>query len=52
MYQAQVDPPHLPIALQMKDVEHYHQFLIDIKEQYQRDVEEFAKMTQLALNKM
>jgi hypothetical protein len=31
----------------MKDVEHYHQILIHMKEQYQRNVEEFAKMTQL-----
>jgi hypothetical protein len=26
----------------MKDVEHYHQILIHMKEQHQRDVEEFA----------
>jgi hypothetical protein len=31
----------------MKDVEHYHQILIHMKEQHKRDVEESAKMTQL-----
>lgn len=36
----------------MKDVEHYHQILIHMKEQHQKDVEESAKMTQLTFFKM
>jgi hypothetical protein len=36
----------------MKDVEHYHQILIHMKEQHKRDVEESAKMTQLTFFKM
>ncbi|CAM6019791.1 unnamed protein product [Sphagnum balticum] len=34
----------------MEDIKHYHQTLIDMKEQYQKDVEMFAKVAQLALN--
>ncbi len=36
----------------MNDIEHYHQILIHMKEKYQRDVEEFAKMTQLTFLKL
>ncbi len=33
-----------------EDVEHYHQVLIDMKEQYQKNVKVFAKVTQLTSN--
>jgi len=35
----------------MEDIKHYHQTLIDMKEQYQKDVEMFANL-QLASNNM
>jgi hypothetical protein len=30
----------------VEDIEHYHQMLINMKEQYQRDFEMFVKATQ------
>jgi hypothetical protein len=36
----------------MEDIEHYHQMLIDMKEQYQRDVEAFVKATKHNSNHM
>jgi hypothetical protein len=36
----------------MEDIERYHQTLIDMKEQYQRDVEVFVKATKRNLNHM
>ncbi len=36
----------------MEDVEHYNQTLIDMNEQYWKDVEALAKVTQQASNNM
>ncbi len=36
----------------MEDVKHYNQTLIDMNEQYWKDLEAFAKVTQLASNNM
>ncbi len=36
----------------VEDIEHYHQTFIDMKEQYQRDVEVFMKVTKHNLNHM
>jgi hypothetical protein len=38
----EVEKKHLNF---MEDIERYHQTLIDMKEQYQRDVEVFVKVT-------
>ncbi len=36
----------------VEDIERYHQTLIDMKEQYQRNVEAFVKATKHNLNHM
>jgi hypothetical protein len=36
----------------VENIECYNQTLIDVKEQYRKDVETFTKMTQLATNYM
>jgi menaquinone-dependent protoporphyrinogen IX oxidase len=36
----------------VKDIEHYHQTLINIKEQYQKNVKMFVKTTKQNLNHM
>jgi hypothetical protein len=36
----------------MEDVEHYHQTLIDIKEQYQKNIKTFANVAQLSSKNM
>jgi len=36
----------------MENIEHHHQMLIDMKEQYQRDVEAFVKATKQNSNHM
>jgi hypothetical protein len=36
----------------MESIECYNQTLIDVKEQYRKDVETFTKMTQLVTNYM